>query len=548
MKRLFALLLMLLMCMGCAHAEDVGEIVLKHEIMYIPVGKEVYASYTATTDKLKKSAYTYEISDESVISVNYKGAVKGLEVGDSVLTIISKKYPDVFVHQDVKVVDPVKKVTATVSSTSMNVGEIMKIEAVCEPETATIREVNYFTSNDKVAVVSDEGVITAVGRGAANITVQSEDRNAKAIIKVSVKQLPEGIRFKQDSYVMAVGKKMKFGTTVYPSNANDRSLQWESSNEEVASIASDGTLTAKATGTTVVTASAKADPRVKTSVTVRCVVPIETITLDAPQYDLRIGDTVQLKPSYTPENATIDVSFTTSNPVVCSVDENGLITSLNGGTSIVRVTSNENERRMAEVVVNVHVPVESISVDHKGLRVPVGEHAFATVKLRPGDTTDREMTWTSSDETVATVSNNSNRARVVGHQWGECTITGVTHSGGHKAEIQVYVGALNEALRVTKAASASGQAMVTLENKSNLHMTGVVLGMRDAEGNVAEGSIKVDLAPFSTSEPLPVPLEGMVKELAVIAWESDTGYHTNAGVLKNSYRLSGGMLEWVRLR
>ena len=548
MKRLFVLLMLVLLCVGCAHAEDVGEIVPKYEVMYIPVGKEMYASFTTTSEKLKKSAYAYEISDESVISVNYKGAVKGLEVGESVLTIISKKYPEVFVHLPVEVVDPVKKVIATVPSTTMNVGETLQIEATCQPETATIREVNYFTSNEKVAVVDENGVITAVGRGGANITVQSEDRNAKTIIELSVRQLPEEIRFKQDSYVLAVGKKTKFGVSVHPSNANDRAIVWSSSDETVAPITKDGSLTAKSAGTAIITASSKADPNVKTSVTVRCVVPIQTITLDKAQADLRIGETVQLNPAYTPENATIDVVYTTSNPQVCSVDKNGLITALDGGESIVRVLSSENQNRKAEMKVYVHVPVEGITVDQKGLRLAVGDHAFGTVKIRPGSATNKEMTWVSSDESIATVTNTSNRPRIVGHKWGSCTLTGTTASGGFTAQIQVYVGELWDALHATQAIKASGEARVTLENRSDMHITGVTLGMKDAQGQLVETVLAVDLAPFSTSEPLAVALLGEGKEVTVVAWETDTGYHTNAGVLKNSYRLSGGMMEWIKVK
>ena len=240
--------------------------------------------------------------------------------------------------------------------------------------------------------------------------------------------------------------------------------------------------------------------------------------------------------------------YTTSNPQVCSVDENGLITALDGGESIVRVLSSENQNRKAEMKVYVHVPVEGITVDQKGLRLAVGDHAFGTVKIRPGSATNKEMTWVSSDESIATVTNTSNRPRIVGHKWGSCTLTGTTASGGFTAQIQVYVGELWDALHATQAIKASGEAQVTLENRSDMHITGVTLGMKDAQGQLVETVLAVDLAPFSTSEPLAVALLGEGKEVTVVAWETDTGYHTNAGVLKNSYRLSGGMMEWIKVK
>ena len=278
---------------------------------------------------------------------------------------------------------------------------------------------------------------------------------------------------------------------------------------------------------------------------ITCLNPISSIKFETSHYEMRVGDVVQLEPIIKPDNATKSaITYRAVNPYICHVDQNGKVTARGGGKTSVVVTSIENSSKKATVDIEIVVPVESVHFDEKGMRIPVGEHAFATAKVRPGDTTQKEMTWVSSDESVAIVTNSDHRPRIEALKWGRCTLTGTTVHGGYTASINVNVGALHEAVTVKSATLAGGLA-VTLENHSDMHITGVTLSLRDPAGNLTEAEVEADIAPFGVSEPIPVHavISGR-PEAAVAAWETDTGFYTNADVLKYSYRLSSRFFTW----
>lgn len=505
--------------------------------------------------ELQNGGFTYQSSDETVATVTKKGNIKGESLGECTVTIISKKDSSAMAEVPVRVVKPVKTIEISVPNTTIGVGQTMQIKCGFAPEDATIQTVTYRSSNEKAATVDENGLVTALARGTSTITVKSTVGGAKAQIKLTVQQLPESITFKQDEYVVALGRKLKFNIGVHPSNANNRKVDWHVSDPEIAAFDKEGTLRALKDGTVTVTATSQADPSVSGTVVVRCVQPITGISFDQMVYDMGVGESVQLHPILAPADATPAVAYRSKNAHICSVDENGLVTGLMGGITSVNVVSKQDEDIQQTVTIRVIVPIEGVAVDQKGVRLDVGEHIFGNVKIRPLDATIKDMEWTSSDELVATVTNTSNRPRIEGHAWGRCTITGKTVMGDFTASINVNVGALHEALTLQNASVKNGQVFVTLVNHSNMHMSKATIAF---DGSTANGSeemqsavIALDLAPGATSKPVAVPFEGMqVKRgsVSVCAWESDTGYYANNDQLKNSYRISSGLQVWKPVR
>ena len=235
------------------------------------------------------------------------------------------------------------------------------------------------------------------------------------------------------------------------------------------------------------------------------------------------------------------------------MDENGVVTAVRGGETTVEVCSAENEKRSASVKIRVNVHVTGATCDQKGMRLEIGTHAFGNVKVQPLDATNKNMTWTSSDESIASVTNNSNRPRIEGHKWGRVQLTGITEDGGYEASFFVNVGALHEAL-VLKKAKLSGRTLTAeLSNASDMHMTSVTLMVcgTDGRGQAVEEEIVLPLDNAPGPDPCVISAE-LSQTLsdasaAVVAWETDTGYYSNADELKFSYRISGGLQEWKDL-
>lgn len=547
MKRFLCVLLLLLLCCCTSLAEDIGEIQSKQDVLYVNLGKQAEVKYRLTTEALRKSSFAYEISDPSIASVDTMGYVKGLAVGECELKITSKRYPEVSTTVPVQVIQPVKKVILDATQGEVNVGQRFQLRHTIEPADATIQGVTFTSSDEKVAIVNRKnGIVRTIGRGTATITVQSVDGNARANFKITVRQLPEEITFKKDEYTYRVGKAFEFGVTVRPGNANNKTVTWSSSDESVATVNKYGSVKVVGEGTTVITATSQADPTVKGTTIINGIYPIKSISFDKDYYELRIGDEIKLSPTLTPENATPwAVTYVAANPYICKVDKDGTVKAAGGGITTITAYSSETRTIKSTVEIAIVVDVESVHFDEKGIRIPVGDHAFATAKVRPGDATFKDMNWVTSDPTVAVVTNHSHRPRIEGRKWGRCTITGTTQRGGFKASLNVNIGALHEAITVYSATAADGNLM--LNNHSDMHFTGLTLALRMADGSTVEKRISADIAPFTLNAPVAVDLQG-VREAAVLAWETDTGYYTNQDVLKNSYRISSGLLEWASVK
>lgn len=545
MKKFLSVLLTLLVMLGvgCAAAESAGEITLLVDPLLVPVGEYKNIRYEASPSALERAGFTFESSDPDMLYVSYIGQVKGLAAGECTVTITSVKDPNVTALLTVQVINPVEQIRVSVEKDELVIGETTQLSYECRPEEASIKEATFKSNKESVATVDENGVITAVGRGTATISVISRDGAARNSVKVTVKALPTEVRFKNSEYTLALGKTIKFAATVRPSNADDKRLIWSSSDESIATVNSSGTVRAHSAGVVTITAACKADPTVSGSVQVNCVQPIQSIKLAEDAFDLLEGETAQLKPAFTPADATVSaIKYTSSNISVCTVDQNGLVTAVGSGTAKVTVSSLENSSRKASATVNVYVPVQGVTAQPEYVTVGVGQHAYGNVKMIPTDATRRTMTWESSDPSVAYVTNNTNRPRIVGSKWGSCELTGTTDEGGFTTRLTVYVGLPYEALAVESAVERDGQLYVTVRNASAMHMTGVRIAVWQAGETEL---IPVDIAPGAVSPEIPVGLTGI--GAAVSGWESDTGWYNNRGEQYHSYRLSSGMYLWYVL-
>lgn len=545
---LWLTLLATLLCVCTALADGITP---KTDELVIPVGKSVKVKYTADTEEIRKSSMTYEIADESIATVNYKGEVKGVREGETTLTITSRKVPSATASLPVKVVKGVQKVEASVPEATLSTGETVQIQYTLSPEDATLKGVTFSSSNESIAAVDAQGRVTGTGRGATTITVTSEDGNARARIKLTVQQLPEKITFKQSEYVMSSGKQFKLKPSVAPSNANNRKLVWSSSDESIATVDQNGNVKLLSAGDVTITAASAAAPSVQGHALIHSVVPIQSISFPEKRYVMEIGDTLRLEPVFTPENATVSgIGYAAKNQHICTVDENGVVTAIAGGITTVRVYSMTNENRSTEVEIYVDVPVTGVETDRQGLRLGVGTHTFGKVKMTPLDATEKGIQWVSSDPSVATVTNATNQPRIEGLKWGRAILTGTTVDGGFEVELHVNVGTLTEALTLLSATRGQDALKLNVTNNSDMHITELRVTVRRGEdgGTAKEITVQTDIAPFASNVSVALALDGSSSGLnaAISGWKTDTGFYNNQDELLYSYRIAPGQLVWKK--
>ena len=240
------------------------------------------------------------------------------------------------------------------------------------------------------------------------------------------------------SMMLVEGENQKLTATISPSNAENKAVIWSSSNSSVASV-KEGLVTAVKSGNATITV--KSDDGGKTAtcaVTVNAkVYPVEDISLDKTSQEMTEGDDFTLTATVKPDNATNkNVTWNSSDPSVATVD-NGKVIAKKAGTATITVKTDDGGKTASCVVtVNAKVyPVESISLDKTSFEMTEGDDFTLTATVKPDNATNKNVTWNSSDPSVATVDN----GKVIAKKAGTATITVKTDDGGKTATCKVTV-------------------------------------------------------------------------------------------------------------
>lgn len=150
-------------------------------------------------------------------------------------------------------------VTMSQKTASMNVGDTKVITGTVAPANATNQVVTYKSSDEKVATVAENGTVTAVAEGSADITATTADGGFtdKCVVTVTKPTVAvTGVTIDPTTANIEVGKTAKLTANVAPANATNKAVNYKSSNEAVATVAPDGTVKAVSAGTADITVTA----------------------------------------------------------------------------------------------------------------------------------------------------------------------------------------------------------------------------------------------------------------------------------------------------
>mgnify|MGYP002566081439 CR=1 FL=1 len=171
---------------------------------------------------------------------------------------ISGTYAETFANQQgMKFVDKAVKATNVVlDKTGLTLNRGMKYSLTMTVTPATFTdEVSWKSTNVNVAAIAEDGTVTAKEAGQATIKVTVGD--VSATCKVNVVQPVTSIYLNKTSLEMTALDTYQLQASVYPSEANNKEVSWESSDEKVATVDENGLVQAKEKGTAVITAKAK---------------------------------------------------------------------------------------------------------------------------------------------------------------------------------------------------------------------------------------------------------------------------------------------------
>ena len=380
---------------------------------------------------------TWKSLDPKYATVDENGVVTAVSAGMATISVTTddgKKTANCHVTVKAKII-PVTGVSLDHTSLTLIEGESETLTATVAPENATDKSVTWKSSNTSVAAVSSSGVVTAKAAGVATITVTTNDGSKTAQCNVTVSVPVSGVSLDKTSLTLPVGDTQTLTATVSPSNASDKSVAWSSGNTSVATVSSTGVVTAKAAGTTTITVTTKDGGKTATC-NVTVVIPVTGVSLDQTSLTMVAGDNRTLTATVSPSDATDkSVTWSSSNTSVATVSSTGVVTAKAGGSATITVTTNDGGKT-ASCSVTVSVPVTGVSLNKTSLTLSEGDTQTLTATVSPTTATDKEVSWASDNETVATVTSSG---AIVAKNAGTAVITVTTHDGAKTASCAVTV-------------------------------------------------------------------------------------------------------------
>ncbi|AGK96719.1 Ig-like domain-containing protein [Clostridium pasteurianum] len=260
---------------------------------------------------------------------------------------------------------------------------------------------------------------------------------------------------------------------VTPGNATNsdinNAVKWTSSNINVTTVDSTGKVTAVSAGTATITATLG---NKKASCTVTVNTPVTSVTLNKTTDILTVGSTDTLTATVAPDNATNKaVTWSSSDTNVATVDNTGKVTAVDAGTATITVTTVDGSKT-ASCTVTVNIPVTSVTLNKATDTLTVGGTDTLTATVAPDNATNQAVTWTSSNNAIATV---DATGKVTAVSAGTAAITVTTVDGSKTASCTVTVNNQNittptvKSISVDKSTVTSGDMItVTLNAEGSI--------------------------------------------------------------------------------
>ena len=348
--------------------------------------------------------------------------------------------------------DDAPAVTPETAATGENAETDEKVAKAAEKLT-----IEWTSSDESVATVDETGTVTAVAAGEANVTASVKDADIAASTHIKVVVTPTGVVAPESIDLVTNGENTKdLDAKLIPADATDVKLAYESSDESVATVDETGKVTAVANGECTITTYVVADAK-----------DADASELSAVAVEAADSEETDNSVATMPEDlAAMDSAF-------------GVVP----------------ENLKAETKVTVTTNVEGITLDKTEGVLTVGNTVTVTATVIPDTATNASVTWSSSDEAIATV---DSEGKITAVAPGTATITAVSDSNPDaNATYAVTVQA--------KKVVASTSTKTSSKSNSGNAGSGSNSGAAAAAPSNPAPAPAPDLAPAQPSEPAPAP-------------------------------------------
>lgn len=385
--------------------------------------------------------------------------------------------------------NPVTDVTLDYTSITLKLKEKFRLTAKVMPDDASNKKILWFSSDTNVATVNEDGMVTAVGPGSATILAKSEDSGATSMCNVTVYQPVTDVVLSNDEMTVRKGTVFWLNAKALPENAMNKDIAWSTTDEDIATVDENGKVTTHAAGNCVIIATST-DSGIIAKCQLTVTQPITGIYLNVTEKVILKGKKFIIIPTVTPSDAdNKNVIYTSSDPSIATVDNNGVVTGVKGGVAII-VAKTEERGLIASCSVEVQEFVSSVNIESDDLYMHIGDTKQLQAKVLPESATNNEVTWSTSNSAIVSV---NSKGKITANNVGKATVY-VYSSDGSGLYDTIEVEVINPVTSIT-----INPSIASVQQGKSTRVTATVSPSNATYKNVEWSSSDTDIATVDSS-------------------------------------------------
>lgn len=352
--------------------QPVESVSVSSKALSLNVGEMSSLSVSVLPYEADDKSISWLSTDISVANVSDMGMISAVSPGVAKIYAASNYNPEIRDFCEVTVVQPVTGIKLNKSELEIIEDESISFETTILPENATNKSVTWASSDVSIAMVSSDGTVYGIKPGQATIMATTVDGGFVALCKVTVKAktvVADAIQLSPNSVTIVKGENLQLNVVLTPDNVSNKTVNWTSTNTGVATVDASGLVRAISDGKTQIIATTTDG----SNLSAICEVTVENQFISVTKIEInptseRIakGKSVMLNAVITPEDASLKtVSWSSTNPGVATVSQNGEVTAVSEGNAIVIASTQDgsNLSAMCQITVYDESGVETILSD-----------------------------------------------------------------------------------------------------------------------------------------------------------------------------------------
>lgn len=413
------------------------------------VGDSIVLNVSCNPD-VSYPGYLWSISDDKALSKSETSDTKTATItansvpegGKTVtVTVIN---PATFEQQvcNITINAPYESLTLTEDGITMKSGATHQLRYTYKPNDVTQKTLVWKSLDTSIVTVDEYGTLTAKAPGMTYIMVSPEynPNGVYAQCGVIVVAGCDELELSDKELTMNVNDEKIVKVTLTPKGCTT-TLDWNLSDDSIAEVTYDeetnqATIKGKKVGKTIVFVKSDDGPSAQIDVTI--LQPCLNMAFSPNTYEMKAGETYTPNLVKTPADATDEITWSTYNAGVATVDEKGVITAVKTGTTFIQATSTSG--RVAVIQISVKEGISSVTLKPEATTIEVGQTITLAPEFIPAIAYDKNMDWSVSDASIVQIEKEGeSNVKVTGLKGGVALVKGVAKDGGYVVSCLVTV-------------------------------------------------------------------------------------------------------------